>query len=284
MTQPHMFGEADLMKALSDSGAKLSRKVSAYLIGGCAMTFMGRKVATKDIDVVFGSPDDAGEFTNALSQLGFASVKSLTGPYATMGAFAVVEDSRGMRFDIFDRQVCKALELSTGMKSRARPYRTFGSLQVHLMAPEDIFLFKGITEREADLDDMRILAEVGLEWKTIEAECLSQKRSGRWAYMLGTKLMELRRKFDIAPPIIKTLMDHADMDLLVYAFGKVIGDQEVPFKEIALIINQKYGYKKSWTRKQLGLLAAKHFVRKRRQGREDLYSMTASGLSRASAT
>jgi len=283
MSQPRMFGEPDLTKTLSDSGAKLSRKVSAYLIGGCAMTFMGRKVATKDIDVVFGSPDDAKEFTNVLSQLGFVSVRSLTGSYATMGTFAVVEDSRGMRFDIFDRQVCKALELSTGMKSRARPYRTLGGLQVHLMAPEDIFLFKGITERDADLDDMRILAEVGLDWKTIEAECLSQKRSGRWAYLLGTKPMELRRKFDIAPPIIKTLMDHADMNLLVYAFGKVFGDQEIPFKEIARIINEKYGYKKSWTRKQLALLAAKDFVRKRRQGREDLYSMTASGLSRHAA-
>jgi len=283
MSQPHMFGEADLTKALSDSGAKLSRKVSAYLIGGCAMTFMGRKVATKDVDVVFGSLDEAKEFTNALGQFGFASVKSLTGPYATMGTFAIVEDSGGMRFEIFDRHVCRALELSTGMKSRARPYRTFGNLQVHLMAPEDVFLFKGITEREADLDDMRILAEVGLNWKTIETECLSQKRSGRWAYLLGTKLMELRRKFDIASPIIKTLMDHADMDLLVYAFGNVIGDKEIPFKEIARVINEKYGYKDSWTRKQLALLAAKDFVRKRRQGREDIYSMTASMLSRPAA-
>jgi hypothetical protein len=151
------------------------------------------------------------------------------------------------------------------------------------MAPEDIFLFKGITEREADLDDMRMLVEVGLDWKTIEAECLSQKRSGRWAYMLGTKLMELHSKFDIASPIIKTLMDHADMDLLVYAFGKIIGIREIPFKEIARAINEKYGYKESWTRKQLALLKAKGFVRKRRWGREDLYSMTASALSRPDA-
>jgi hypothetical protein len=275
-----MFGEADLTKALTDSGAKLSRKVSAYLMGGCAMTFMGRKVATKDVDVVFGSPDEAKEFTKALGQLGFASVKSPTGPYTTMGTFVIMEDSRGMRFDIFDRQVCRALELSTGMKSRARPSHTYGNLQVHLMAPEDIFLFKGITEREADLDDMRILAEVGLDWKTIETECLSQKRSGRWAYLLGTKLMELRKKFDIASPIIKTMMAHADMDLLVYVFGNVIGDKEIPFKKIARIINEKYGYKDSWTRKQLALLAAKDFVRKRRERKELFYSMTASGLLR----
>jgi hypothetical protein len=283
MSQPKMFGEADLTKALSDSGAKLSGKVSAYLVGGCAMTFMGRKVATKDIDVVFGSTSDAKNFTDALAKIGFSNVRSLTGPYATMGTFAVVEDRRGMRFDIFDRHVCKALEFSEGMKSRARQYRTFGNLQVYLMAPEDIFLFKGITERDADLDDMRTLVEVGLDWKTIEAECLWQKRSGLWAYKLGTKLMELRSRFGIASPIIKPLMDHADMDLLVYVFGSIVGKQEIAFKEIARAINDKYSYKESWTRKQLALLEAKGLVRKRRQGREDYYSMTASGLSQPEA-
>jgi hypothetical protein len=280
MSQPRMFGEADLTKALSDSGNKLNRNVSAYLIGGCAMTFMGRKVATKDIDVVFGSADDAKEFTNALGQIGFVAVKTLTEPYATMGTFAIMEDSRGMRFDIYDRQVCRALELSAGMKSRARLYRTLGNLQVRLMAPEDIFLFKGITEREADLDDMRTLAEIGLDWKAIESECLSQKRSGRWAYLLGTKLIELRRKFDIASPIMRTLIDHADMDLLVYAFGKVIGNREILFKEIARVINEKYRYKDSWTRKQLALLEARGLVRKRRRGREAFYCMTTIGSSR----
>ena len=274
MTSPRMFGEADLTKALEGSGRHVSRKVTAYLIGGCAMTFMGRKVATKDIDIVLGSSDDAKKFTIALGQVGFASVRHLTSPYAMMDAFDIVEDNEGMRFDIFERQVCNALVLSNGMKSRARLYRTFGNLEVHLMAPEDIFLFKGITEREADLDDMRILAEVGLEWKTIEAECLSQTPSGRWAYLLGTKLMELHKKFGIASPIIKTLMDNADLDLLVYAFRKVLGNQQMKFKEIARGINEKYGYKDSWTRKQLALLTTKRFVRKSKRARECLYSTT----------
>ena len=269
-----MFGEVDLTKALEDSGKHVSRKVTAYLIGGCAMTFMGRKAATKDIDIVLGSSDDAKKFTIALGQVGFASVRHLTSPYAMMDAFDIVEDNEGMRFDIFERQVCNALVLSNGMKSRARLYRTFGNLEVHLMAPEDIFLFKGITEREADLDDMRILAEVGLEWKTIEAECLSQTPSGRWAYLLGTKLMELHKKFGIASPIIKTLMDHADLDLLVYVFRKVLGNQQMKFKEIARGINEKYGYRDSWTRKQLALLTTKRFVRKSKRARECLYSTT----------
>ena len=274
MTSPRMFGEADLTKALERSGRHVSRKVTAYLIGGCAMAFMGRKVATKDIDILLGSSGDAKEFTIALGQVGFASVRHLTSPYTRMGAFDIVEDNGGMRFDIFDRQVCRALVLSSGMKSRARLYRAFGNLEVHLMAPEDIFLFKGITEREADLDDMRILAEVGLEWKTIETECLSQTPSGRWAYMLGTKLMELRQKHGIVSPIIKTLMAHANMDLLVYAFRNVLGSQQMEFKEIARGIDEKYGYKDSWTRKQLALLTTKRLVQRSKRARECLYSMT----------
>ena len=54
-----MFGEADLSVALEKAGSTMTRKTSAYLIGGCAMTFMGRKVATKDIDIVFRSTSDA---------------------------------------------------------------------------------------------------------------------------------------------------------------------------------------------------------------------------------
>ncbi|MDP6155916.1 MAG: hypothetical protein QF682_07245 [Candidatus Thermoplasmatota archaeon] len=44
------------------------------------------------------------------------------------------------------------------------------------MSPEDLFLFKSITERELDLDDMRILVESGVNWDVIFHEC--QKQSG----------------------------------------------------------------------------------------------------------
>jgi hypothetical protein len=145
------------------------------------MTFMGRKVATKDIDVVFGKTEDAKHFVTAMQLAGFKHVVEVAAPYSALGTYAIMENSNEMRFDVYDRQVCRALELSQGMKTRARPYQKFVNLDVFLMAPEDIFLFKGITDRETDLDDMRTLAEVGLDWKTIEKECLSQRRSGRWA-------------------------------------------------------------------------------------------------------
>jgi len=268
-----MFTEADLTKALTDVGARLAQNITAYLIGGCAMTFMGRKVATKDIDIVLSSTGDARQFTGAMHSLGFSDVHQLTSPYTRLGAFAIVEDARKMRFDIFDRQVYRALELSKGMQSRARLYKRFGSLDVYLMSPEDIFLFKGITEREADLDDMRVLVEVGLNWRIIEGECLTQQQSGRWAYLLGTKLMDLRAKFGIESPITKTLMDRADLDLLTYVFREIIGDEERVFKEIAEMIREKYRYSASWTRQQLRILVQKGIVGTNKKDRRVVYFM-----------
>jgi len=268
-----MFAEADLTASLSRIGSRLGRKISAYLIGGCAMTLMGRKVATKDIDIVFSSTDDARDFMAAAQSTGFEYVLEPTNEYNALGASAIMEDNRGMRFDIFDRQVCRALELSKGMKSRARLYRGFGNLDVYLMSPEDIFLFKGITERETDIDGMRILAEVGLNWQTVKSECLSQKKSGRWAYMLGTKLLELRAKFGISSPITKTLLEHSDIDLLTYVFGRILNEGKSTFREIAQAIREKYQYSDSWIRKQLRILIKNKVIGVRSKGRRHIYYM-----------
>jgi len=277
MSLAKMFTGADLSNVLGYAGSKLERKIAAYLIGGCAMTFMGRKVATKDIDIVFGSAADARDFAAAIRLAGFEYVRRSSRGYNALGASAIMEDSRGMRFDIFHRQVCRGLELSETMKARARLYRSFGNLDVYLMAPEDIFLFKGITERATDVEDMRILAEVGLNWQTVEHECLSQKRSGQWAYMLGTRLLELRAKFGIESPVIKNLMDYADLNLLTYAFGNIMGKGDRTFKEIAQAVNEKYRYSASWTRKQLSVLVHRRIVGKKKTGtRRYVYHMRQS--------
>jgi len=273
MSQRKMFGEGDLKKALAAVDAKLGRGIRAYLIGGCAMTFMGRKAATKDIDIVFGSTEDAKDFVGAMLLSGFRHLRRITGPYSALGAFAIMEDTDEMGFDVYDRQVCRCLELSSGMKSRARLYQKLSNLEICLMAAEDIFLFKGITERDTDLDDMRILAEAGIDWKTVERECLSQKGSGRWAYMLGAKLVDLRAKSSIQAPIIKRLFDYADVDLLSYVFGQIMGKDERSFKDIFGAVKEKYNYSETWTRKQLELLIRKGIVGKKRVGRQDIFHM-----------
>jgi hypothetical protein len=60
------------------------------------------------------------------------------------------------------------------MNTRAHNLWDKGKLKIQIASKEDVFLFKGITEREADLEDMRLLAESGLNWKTIQQECQNQ--------------------------------------------------------------------------------------------------------------
>lgn len=252
-------------------GPILKRKVNAYLIGGCAMTFLGAKLSTKDIDVVLTSTEDVKGLSSAMQSAGFFPVRRPSKEYVALGTWIVLENSEGMRFDLFDRQVCRALEIGEGMKSRARFYRGFGNLDVYLMSTEDIMLFKGITERKADLDDMRVLAERGVDWSIVERECMSQKSSGRWADALGMKLLELKSEHGIDAPIIKSLMDHGAMSLLERSFRKVMEDRRMAFKEIARVVKEKYGYSESWTRKQLDILVKRGVIRREKSGRTNVF-------------
>lgn len=271
MNARKMFTEEDLLKALKDIGSKLRRKIPAYLIGGCAMIFIGRKVATKDVDILLTSTRDVKDFSLAAERTGFEYIQEPPAEYDALGAWVIMENAIGLRFDIFDRQVSQGLVIDDEMKSRAHFYRSFGNLEVYLMSNEDIFLFKGITERESDLEDLRILSEYGLDWKTIEKECLAQKESEIWAYRLGTRLLELRKKFGINSPIIKSLMDYSDFELLKKVFIEVIGEKRMILKEISNTIKEKYGYSPSWTRQKLKTLVREGVLEIEKERRRHIF-------------
>lgn len=273
MSERKKFGEVDLIQSLESIGSKLTKKLRINLIGGCAMTFIAAKIATKDIDVVLRSTEDVKLLVKAMRDAGFDHVRKLGKEYQTLGSWVIMERADGMRFDIFDKQVCGALEISNGMESRARFYKNFGNLDVYLMSPEDIMLFKGITDRKDDLDDMRILIERRINWRIVEKECKSQRDGGKWARALVDKLLELKETHGINSPIIRTIMDFGDMDLLENVFSKVIGSKKMPFKEIAIVVRDKSGYSGSWTRKQLDVLEGRKFLVKERAGKTDVYSL-----------
>ncbi|MEM4252791.1 MAG: DUF6036 family nucleotidyltransferase [Candidatus Nitrosotenuis sp.] len=257
------FGEAELISALSDIGAKLKKKMKIHLIGGCAMTFMGAKAATKDIDVVVTSAEEASNLIAAMEDAGFERVNKITKEYEALEATVIMERPDKMRFDVFTRRVCGKLEIDEKMQSRSTPYRIFGNLEVHLMSGEDILLFKGMTERAADLDDMPVLVQRGIDWDTIRDACFAQKKSVQWADLLGTKLLDLKERHGIDAPIIKDMLDRADMDLLERSFKRILGDGEMTFKDLAKAVKEKFRYSPSWTRQQLVLLEKRKKIKRR---------------------
>jgi hypothetical protein len=207
--QKPSFDKKYLIKELDKLSSKIPIPVNLFMIGGASLISYGLKEATKDIDVVLQNPDELTALINALKKLGYRNPSSIkiSRPYRMMGANEILENKDGFRWDIFDRQVCNALTFSNTMKSRGTIFYTKGPLKIILASKEDIFLFKGVTEREADLEDMRLLAESGLNWKVIEQECRNQSvSSGRlWENALYQRLIDLKDKHKIKSPIEKSL-------------------------------------------------------------------------------
>ena len=102
------------------------------------------------------------------------------------------------------------------MQRRATSLYQGTRLKVLIESKEDLFLFKGITEREADVDDIRILAQSGLNWTVISQECKSQSdESGVcWEDALYQNLIDLKAKYSIESPIEKPLRKVAERKII----------------------------------------------------------------------
>jgi len=70
--------------------------------------------------------------------------------------------------------VCRKLRVSPGMLARSTLHDRCGRLEIRRISPEDIFLFKSMTERIGDLDDMAVLSERGLDWQVVLDERMDQ--------------------------------------------------------------------------------------------------------------
>jgi len=230
------FSKEYVLKELDRLASRITVPIRLTIIGGLGLINFGLKEATKDIDVVVQSSGELHALTGALETLGYGSLSlsMISRPYKKMEASRILENSEGFRWDIFLNQVCSALILSNGMKSRATPFYRKGLLQANLASKEDLFLFKGITEREADLDDMRLLAESGLNWRIVEEECQHQSvSSGRlWENALLENLIDLRERYSIRSPIERTLRKVVEEKLIEDALTRAIEEGCVTLKMI----------------------------------------------------
>jgi hypothetical protein len=263
MTQRRSFNKNYLQQEFDRLDAR-TKPITLYLIGGGAMAFYGLKDATKDIDIILTNLDQLNSLQNALGTLGYKKPTQnfITKTYCKMQTNAIMENTDGFRWDLFINKVCNALMLSEGIKQRAKPLYKGSNLTVLITSKEDIFLFKGITEREADLDDMRILAETGLDWKLINKECQTQSAAAGvpWEMALSQNLQDLSERYHIDSPIAKELRKVAEEKLEKLSretFLKEIASGNSTVKGIAEKIRQP----PSFVRAELKRLEKKKLIR-----------------------
>jgi hypothetical protein len=211
MLEQNRFGRTELFKVLQDISNGLDSEIDAYLIGGLSMMHHGLKVVTKDVDVVFKDDADAQRFEVALGSCGFRRATGLSEAYVALGATTVMERSDGMRFDIFVERVCKKLTLTEGMRRRAERMDLEGGLHLMATTPEDIFLFKSVTDREDDLADMALLAGLGLDWEAMVDELRREPDNYRYLPHFASKLDALEEVHSIVAPNRRALDEEVEV-------------------------------------------------------------------------
>jgi DNA-binding transcriptional ArsR family regulator len=272
MNMRQTYGEKVLNKTLEDIADHITHDLNIYLIGGGAMMFYGLKPATKDIDIVFLSHEDLRRFVIAANKAGIKQTEESEPEYLKLGKSEIMIAESGIQLDLFNRVVCNALELKETVVSRASYYKDINKLHIYLMSREDIVLFKAITEREADLEDIKTLTEAGIDWSTVEIECLNQRESGIWADFVLKKLSELKEKYGITV-FLNEVKTHADLYILRKSFKEFVGGEERSFKEIYQVVKEKTGYSETWTRNRLKELEEEGYIVSRKKGRKKVYRL-----------
>jgi hypothetical protein len=255
---------------LKNIGKHIPKKVEVVLIGGANMMYRGLKAATKDVDIVIMNPNDLKLFSEALDNLGYFEIKRLSKEYTNLGASLIMRNEDGFQYDIFYKQVGNALVLTPRIIKRAEKLGKFKNLSVSLMSPEDVFLFKGMTERAADLEDMRILVEQGLDWKIILDECQEQEGERIWEAFLHVKLEELQDKFGIHAPIKGKLRQISEQRLLGNIIISFLSEGRT-YKELSDHIQVKLHCSDSWVRKQISAMLKEGLIQRKRSGRTFIY-------------
>ena len=211
-----LFNREYLKTEFEKLNSMLPEHVNLYMIGGGAMSFRGLKDATKDIDVVVRSGKDLNLIKTALENMQYIT-PAVRGPYKKMQASAILENMDGFRWDIFVDVVCGGLKLSDGMVSRSGELFQMDNVSVYMISLEDIFIFKSITQRERDLEDMNTVFLQGLDFEIIRDEIIEQNEHDHnfaWIAFFYDGIEELISKYYLIVPFLDEFKELAYDDML----------------------------------------------------------------------
>jgi predicted transcriptional regulator len=252
----------------NDIGQNIPSEIEVYLLGGENMRLKGLKPRTKDCDLVVSDERSFNSIVEALKRMGYNSVNKskLSTDDQRIAASDILEHpATRSRINIFTRIVARKLVLSNRMKKRAKMEK-HGNLKLGIMANEDVFLLKGVTLREGDVQDMAKLAQSsGFDWQVVWNEMKRQEgeRSERFSAILLESLDYLYEQTGIRPPFYKKLERH----VLDYEIGKQIrksGKKRRLTEIISMLQGGEITEKK--IRNRIDYLVKKRFLKKTKKG------------------
>ena len=254
------FGKEYIQNELKKIDDALCEHLKLYLIGGGNMSLLGLKDATKDMDVILNKKKELYVLRDALLRCGY--VEKFLPQYQKMGSRLVMENGDGFRWDVFIKMVCHGLVLSPGMIKRCIEMDfDFENLRIFLVSKEDMFLFKGVTERERDLEDMHLLFLQGLNFEIIKEEIKWQSENSdtAWIAYLFQRLLRLQEEYGIVVPDMDEIKRMAEEDAATSLILEKLSRRSYTVEELAREIQQD----KNWMEYLLRKLESKGKIERR---------------------
>ena len=220
------FDRKYIEKELSIIDKHLKSTIAVYILGGGAMSFNDLKAATKDIDIVVRTENESRQLLNALYKSGYKNIEHIDPIYQRMKTRAIIENTDGFRWDIFVNTVCCGLTLSKTMMSRSNLFKRLPNMIIYLVSPEDIFIFKAVTSRPRDREDMFTLFTHGLNIDAVRQEIRVQAQMDQqnaWLSFFFIGLDELVEEYNVVFPGYDEFLgmaEHEMMERLITEFIK----------------------------------------------------------------
>jgi hypothetical protein len=220
---PEEFTQEHLEQILREIALKLSKETKIYIFGGAVMVYKRIKPATKDIDILFDSAKDYHQFMHAAKASGFVQT-SVPLEYEPFYLSAMLNNYRtAWRLDLFLRKVCSKFEINPAVKNRSSLFREIGLLKIYFIAVEDIILMKSLTQRDRDLDDIKVLLGYVPEFKSILQALEDQKDAYRREILDRLLEFEERQNLKLSiPPQMREEHERYNKDIFHQLLRKQI--------------------------------------------------------------
>lgn len=138
----------DLFELLSSISRYIKRKIKMYAMGGTALTILGIKPSTLDIDIDIYSDKDYQYICRIFEQIGFKRIGIIRW-----------QTQEGLFFDLFTGSNILGTELLSDFLSKSKFIKTFGNIELYTLSLEDIIISKLARGDPRDFIDIKNIFE-----------------------------------------------------------------------------------------------------------------------------
>ncbi|MBU0614896.1 MAG: hypothetical protein KJ601_02285 [Nanoarchaeota archaeon] len=137
-----------LFELLNSLSRYIERRIKMYALGGTALTILGIKNSTLDIDIDIDSYKDYGYICKIFEQIGFKRIGTIRW-----------QTQEGLFFDLFSGSNILGTELLPDFLSKSKFIKSFGNIELYTLAFEDIIISKLARGDPRDFLDIKMILE-----------------------------------------------------------------------------------------------------------------------------